>query len=60
MSNPYLKLDPASRRHFMLKTAKTALGVSVLSHFEALEAASEPAAKKGRPRPSSPSTWAAA
>ncbi len=31
MKNPYLKLDPASRREFMLKTAQTALGVSVLA-----------------------------
>jgi len=34
MSNPFLKLDPASRREFMLRTAKTAFGVSVLSHFD--------------------------
>lgn len=34
MKNPYLKLDPASRREFMLKTAKAALGVSVLSGLD--------------------------
>lgn len=34
MSNPFLKLDPASRREFMLRTAKTAFGVSVLSHLD--------------------------
>ncbi len=34
MSNPFLKLDPASRREFMLRTARTAFGVSVLSHFD--------------------------
>lgn len=32
--NPYLKLDPASRRDFMLRTAKAALGVSVLSGLD--------------------------
>ena len=48
MSNPFLNFDTATRRHFMLNTAKTALGVSVLSHFDMLEAASEPAAKKGK------------
>jgi hypothetical protein len=48
MSNPFLKLDAASRRHFMLRTAKTAMGVSVLSHFEALRAASEPAGRQGK------------
>jgi len=48
MKNPYLKLDPASRREFMLRTAKTALGVSVLSGFDNLKAASEPAAKGGK------------
>ena len=32
----------------MLNTAKTTLGVSVLSHFDALQAASEPAGKKGK------------
>ena len=41
MSNPYLKLDPVSRRKFVLNTAKTALGVSVLSQFDKLNAASE-------------------
>ncbi len=51
MKNPYLKLDPSSRREFMLKTAKTALGVSVLSGLEneafaAAEAA--PAGKGGK------------
>jgi len=34
MKNQYLNLDPASRREFMLKTAKAALGVSVLSGLE--------------------------
>lgn len=48
MSNPFLKLDAASRRQFMLRTAKSAMGVSVLSHFEALHAASEPAQRKGK------------
>jgi hypothetical protein len=43
MSNPFLKLDPASRREFMLRTAKTAFGVSVLSHFENAFGASSPA-----------------
>ena len=48
MSNLLLKLDAASRRQFMFNTAKSALGVSVLSHFETLQAAIEPAAKKGK------------
>ena len=48
MSNLLLKLDAASRRQFMFNTAKSALGVSVLSHFDALHAAAEPAAKKGK------------
>ena len=48
MSNPFLPLDAASRRQFMLRTAQSALGVSVLSHFDQLQAASEPAKKKGR------------
>src|SRR6186713_2470614 len=34
MKNQYLNLDPASRREFMLKTAKAALGVSVLSGLD--------------------------
>jgi len=42
MSNPYLKLDPASRREFMLRTAKTAFGVSVLTHFDSAFGASSP------------------
>lgn len=42
MSNPYLKLDPASRREFMLRTAKTAFGVSVLTHFDQAFGASSP------------------
>ncbi len=42
MSNPFLKLDPASRREFMLGTARTALGVSVLSHFDRAFGASAP------------------
>jgi hypothetical protein len=42
MSNPFLKLDPASRREFMLRTAKTAFGVSVLSHFDNAFGASSP------------------
>ena len=48
MSNSFLPLDPFSRRQFMLRTAQSALGVSVLSHFDQLQAASEPAKKKGR------------
>ena len=32
----------------MMRTAQSALGVSVLSHFDVLHAASEPAKKKGR------------
>lgn len=49
MKNPYLKLDPASRREFMLKTAKAALGVSVLSGLDnkAFGAAEAIAAGKG-------------
>jgi hypothetical protein len=44
MKNPYLKLNPASRREFMLRTAKTALGVSVLSGLDNQAfGASEPA-----------------
>lgn len=42
MSNPFLKLDPASRREFMMRTAKTAFGVSVLSHMENAFGAAEP------------------
>jgi len=42
MSNPFLKLDPASRREFMLRTAKTAFGVSVLSHFDNAFGAASP------------------
>jgi hypothetical protein len=42
MSNPFLKLDPASRREFMLRTAKTAFGVSVLTHFDQAFGASSP------------------
>lgn len=34
MKNEYLKLSPASRREFMLRTAKTALGVSVISGLD--------------------------
>src|SRR5687767_9814335 len=47
--NPYLKLDPASRREFMLRTAKAALGVSVLSGLnnEAFGAAGPAPAGKG-------------
>jgi hypothetical protein len=41
MTNPYLRLDPSSRRKFMLRSAKTALGVSVMSQFDHLKAASE-------------------
>ena len=48
MSIPFLPLDAASRRQFMLRTAQSSLGVSVLSHFDTLRAASEPAAKKGK------------
>ena len=48
MSNQFLRLDAASRRHFMLNVARTTMGVSVLSQFEALQAASEPAAKSGK------------
>jgi hypothetical protein len=43
MSNPFLQLDSASRRDFMLRTAKTALGVSVLSQFDEAKAAIEAA-----------------
>jgi hypothetical protein len=42
MSNPHLKLSSASRREFMLRSAKTALGVSVLSQFDQLHGASAP------------------
>ena len=42
MSNPYLKLDTSSRREFMLRSAEATLGVSVLSQFDHLKAASEP------------------
>ena len=48
MSHSFLNLDAASRRQFMLSTAKSALGVSVLSHFDLLQAASEPAKRKGK------------
>lgn len=51
MKNEYLKLSPASRREFMLRTAKTALGVSVLSGLdnEAFGAAEAlPAGKGGK------------
>jgi len=54
MSNPFLKWDSASRREFMLRTAKTTLGVSVLgSNAEKLMAAAEaaPAGKGGKPNP---------
>jgi hypothetical protein len=49
MKNQYLKLNPASRREFMLRTAKTALGVSVLSGLdnEAFGAAEATPAGKG-------------
>ena len=40
MINPTLKLDSETRRQFMLKTAKTALGVTVLSQASKLPAAS--------------------
>lgn len=51
MKNQYLKIDPASRREFMLRTAKAALGVSAVSGldneaFAAVEAA--PAGKGGK------------
>lgn len=42
MRNPFLKLDPASRRQFMLRTARTTLGVSILSHFDRAFGASSP------------------
>ena len=42
MSNPFLTWDPASRRDFLLRSAKTALGVSVLSHMDKVMAAAEP------------------
>jgi hypothetical protein len=42
MSNPYLKLDSATRRDFVLNAAKAALGVSVLSNLDEVKAASEP------------------
>jgi hypothetical protein len=49
MKNSYLKLDPASRREFMLRTAKAALGVSVLSGLdnEAFGASEAPPAGVG-------------
>jgi len=43
MSNPFLSWDSASRRQFMLNTAKTALGVTVFSQVDQLMAASAPA-----------------
>ena len=43
MSNPYLKIDSATRRGFMLNAAKSALGVSILSRADEIMAASEPA-----------------
>ncbi|WP_009964720.1 DUF1501 domain-containing protein [Verrucomicrobium spinosum] len=43
MKNQYLKLDPGSRREFMLRTAQAALGVSVLSGLDKSFAAAEPA-----------------
>ncbi len=45
MSNPFLKLDCATRRQFMTQTAKAALGVNVLSMSSKLQAASEAAPK---------------
>ena len=53
MKNQYLYLDPASRREFMLKTAKAALGVSVLSGldnqaFAAADGAGPVAGKGGK------------
>jgi len=39
MTNPYLKFDSATRRQFMLQSAKAALGVSVLSQADKLQAA---------------------
>jgi len=42
MSNPFLSWDQASRRNFLLRSAKTALGVSVLSHLDKVMAAAEP------------------
>lgn len=42
MSNPCLKMDEATRRQFMLNTAKTALGVSVLGMADKLKGASAP------------------
>ena len=45
MINPTLKMDSASRRAFILKTAQTALGVSVLSNLDSAIAASGPAPK---------------
>jgi hypothetical protein len=41
MSNPYLKMDSATRRGFMLNAAKTALGVSVFSKMDHLMGAVE-------------------
>lgn len=53
MKNQLLNLDPASRREFMLKTAKAALGVSVLSGLEnqafgAADGTELPAGKGGK------------
>jgi hypothetical protein len=41
MSNPYLSWDSASRRQFMLNTAKTALGVSVFSQLDKVMGAAQ-------------------
>src|SRR6516162_495493 len=43
MSNPFLSWDAASRRQFLMNTAKTALGVTVFSQVDKLGAASAPA-----------------
>jgi len=50
MINPTLKFDSETRRQFMLKTAKTALGVTVLSQADKLQAASSalPPGKGGK------------
>jgi hypothetical protein len=50
MTNPMLKLDSETRRQFMLKTAKTALGVTVLSQASKLQAAASamPTGKGGK------------
>ncbi len=50
MTNPLLAFDSETRRQFMLKTAKAALGVSVLSHSEKLQAAANacPPGKGGK------------